>query len=589
MIQIAGYILSGGKNRRMGGEKKAFLTLENQTFLHRISDALSVFPSIYLSVDHHEPYLNQGFTLIKDTYAYVGPLGAIYTGHTQCSEDALFVVACDMPFITKETVQKLLDVFHVHKKTVVAKTKEQLHPLLAIYPKEVLPIMKSMLDEDNYKMMDFLKRIDYEVVELDASKKDTMNINTKQEYEQLIKQKQMLSVEEAIDVLVKHTPFYEVSEEVALEDALGKVLAQDVISKYAQPPFPRSPLDGFALRGEDVKDASKQHPITLNIIGEVYAGGVFEGVVQEGCAVRIMTGAPIPDGANTVVKQEHTTYNQKVVHIMEGSKPFENYCPAGEDYEANEVILTKGTYIDGINIGVMASMGYDKVLVYKQPSIGIISTGDELILPGASLTKGKIYDANRYLIQARLKELGIQTVFSEHCKDDVEEMVAFIKDKAKDTQFIITTGGVSVGVKDIMHEAVEQLQAEKLFWKVDVKPGSPTLAAVYENTLLVCLSGNPFGAAVNFELLVRSVIAKLTNHKQWNMKKKLAILQDDFPKQSKKRRFIRGYYQDGFVSLLDANQSSSILSTFIGCNCFIDIEAGNQGLHKGDQVWIHLL
>lgn len=588
MIQIAGYILSGGKNRRMGGKKKAFLTLENQTFLHRINDALSVFPRVYLSVDDCEPYLNQGFLLIKDIYEDLGPLGAIYSGHMQCKEDALFVVACDMPFVSKETVKNLLDVFHTHKKTVIAKTKEQLHPLLAIYPKELLPIIKQMLDEKNYKMMEFLKRIDYQVLELENAKKDTMNINTKQEYEKLLK-KQMLSVEEAIDILVKHIPCYQISEEVPLEDALGKVLAQDVISKYAQPPFPRSPLDGFALRGEDVKGATRHNPITLNIIGEVYAGGMFDSVVQEGDAVRIMTGAPIPNGANTVVKQEHTVYDEKIVHIMEESKPYENYCPKGEDYQAGEVILSQGSYIDGINIGVMASMGYHKVSVYKQPNIGIISTGDELLHPKEPLTKGKIYDANRYLIQARLKELGIRPLFSIHCKDNVEEMVTLIKQKAKETQLIITTGGVSVGVKDIMHEVIEQLHAQKLFWKVDIKPGSPTLAAVYENTLLICLSGNPFGAAVNFELLVRSVLAKLTYNKKLMMKKKLAILQDDFLKVSKKRRFIRAYYQDGVVSLLDANQSSSILSTFIGCNCFIDIKAENQGLHKGDQVWIYLL
>lgn len=589
MMQIAGYILSGGLNKRMGGEKKAFLKLKNQTFLTHIIEAMSVFPTTYLSVDQYEPYLTTGLPLIKDIYTKVGPLGAIYTGHITCKEDALFVVACDMPYITKEIVQNLVDVFQEKKTTVLVKSGKQLHPLLAIYPKTIVPKMKQMLDEQNYKMMDLLACIDYEVVELPPFSKITWNINTKQEYEQMLKKEQMISVEDAISILTNYTPLFHNVQEVSLMDGLGKVLAEDVIAQYAQPPFPRSPLDGFAVNAEDVVNATSTSPVTLTIVGEIFAGQMYEKTLEKGCAVRIMTGAPIPDGANTVIRQESTTYDKQFVQIFESAKAYANYCPAGEDYEVGQTILTKGTYLDGINIGVLASMGYDKVFVYQTPNIGVISTGDELAIPGNPLQKGQIYDANRYLIQARLLELGISSTFSIHCNDDVKEMVSLMKEKAEDTQLIITTGGVSVGTKDIMHEVVEQLHAKKLFWKVDVKPGSPTLAAVYHNTLFICLSGNPFGAAVNFELLVRPILAQLMKNPIWKTKQKQAILKGSFPKESKRRRFVRGYYQDGVVTFKDTKHSSGILSTFIGCNCLIDIEKGNQGLKEGDRVWIHLL
>ncbi|MDO4556352.1 MAG: molybdopterin molybdotransferase MoeA [Lachnospiraceae bacterium] len=399
----------------------------------------------------------------------------------------------------------------------------------------------------------------------------------------------MITVKEAVSCLQKETSVITEMEKVSLFESVGRILAEDAAALFDQPPFPRSPLDGYAIRAKDSVNASKKNPVTLKVIGEVCAGAVFSAAVKQGEAVRIMTGAPIPKGADTVIKQEDTDYGMEKVQIYDWLSPYQNYCYQGEDYKAGDVLLKKGTVLDGVAVGILASLGFSEVLVYRKPRVGIISTGDEVMEPGADLKPGKIYDSNLYLIGARLKELGITPVFLLHCEDNPEKMTELIRKKEGEVDLLITTGGVSVGKKDIMHEVLNLLSANQLFWKVALKPGSPTLAALYEKTLLICLSGNPFGAAANFELLVRPVLAALTGSRKWEMKRERAIFQCDFPKASKNRRYIRGFYNEGKVWIPERKHSSGILSTMAGCNCLIEIEPGNAGLKKGYTVWVNLL
>lgn len=403
------------------------------------------------------------------------------------------------------------------------------------------------------------------------------------------KGEKILSVEEAVLKLQNEIQPIMDEEQIELINGNGRILAKDAFSPMDQPPFPRSPLDGYAIQGDDTKGAAKDHPVTLKVIGEICAGQVFSGIVESGEAVRIMTGAPVPCGADTVIKQENTDYGMDQVEIYESLKPYENYCFQGEDFQKGDLLLKKGTKLDGIGIGILASMGLSHVTVYRQPKIGIISTGDELITPGTEWRPGKIYDSNLYLLGGRLKELGLNPSFLLHCEDDADKLTGMIREKAKNADIILTTGGVSVGKKDILHDVIEKLGAKKLFWKVALKPGSPTLTAVYHNTLLICLSGNPFGAEANFELLVRPVIGTLSNDVIWKMKKIKAEFQGEFQKRSGRRRFLRGYYADGKVWIPEKKHASGVLSTMAGCNCLIDIEEGNEGLKKGDRIWIHLL
>lgn len=400
----------------------------------------------------------------------------------------------------------------------------------------------------------------------------------------------MLQLEEARDSLLRHTMPITETEFLPLFHSTNRILAASYSAPADQPPFPRSPLDGYAVRGQDTQGAKKSSPKRLAVIGKIYAGEVFSGTLKEKEAVRITTGAPIPQGADTVIRQEDTNYGEAQVCIYRESEPFQNYCFQGEDYRKGEILLQSGTRMDGTAIALAAGLGIDKVEVYRKPKIAVISTGDELIPPGTPLTPGKIYDTNRHLLTGRLLDFDLMPLASLHWKDEAEGLAEKIRELSQEADVIVTTGGVSVGEKDIMHRVIAlQNDAEKLFWRVEIKPGAPTLAAVLGKTLVICLSGNPFAAAANFELLVRPVIGKMTGDKRWMMKRRRAVLANDFPKPGNVRRFLRGYAEDGKAWVSAGNHASGTLSSMAGCNCLIEIPRGQHGAVKGEEVWIYLL
>lgn len=399
----------------------------------------------------------------------------------------------------------------------------------------------------------------------------------------------MLQIEDAVCCLQQQVQPITKTENLPLLAATGRILAQEKRALVDQPPFPRSPLDGYAVRGQDTKKAKKETPVCLQVVGKVYAGEVFPGSVKTGEAVRIMTGAPIPQGADTVIRQEDSDCGQDQVMIYKSSKPYQNYCYQGEDYKKGTLLLPKGTRLGGNEIALAASLGLDSVTVYRKPQIAVVSTGDELTAPGKDLKPGKIYDSNRYWLSARLAELGIFAVYSGHCKDEPEEMAECIRKYSKQADVIITTGGVSVGEKDIMHQVIQILSARQLFWRVDVKPGAPVLAAVFGQSLVICLSGNPFAAAANFELLVRPVIGYLSRDESWIPKRKQARLENSYKKPAGARRFLRGYTEDGKAWVVSGNHASGALSAMLGCNCLIEIPPHLAGAVEGDMVWTYLL
>lgn len=397
-----------------------------------------------------------------------------------------------------------------------------------------------------------------------------------------------ITLQQAVDVVLDHCVTIKESEEVELWEARGRVLARDIVADMNQPPFNRSPLDGYAVRGEDIENATKACPVILKVIDEVMAGHRSDVVVSEKEAVRIMTGAPIPEGANCIVKQEDTDYGMKNVSIYKSVKPFENYCYEGEDYKIGQKIIQAGFSLGSIEIGTLASLGKTKVDVRCLPRVGVMTTGDEIVLPGKKLSEGKIYDSNLYTVAIRLMELGIKPIYQMEVGDNAETAVKCIKQLAKTADLIITTGGVSVGKKDIMHDVIELLEAKKLFWKVQLKPGSPMICAVYENTLMICLSGNPFGVVANMELLVRPALAKLMGDENLSPKRVKAVLEADFIKSSNVTRYVKAVYQEGRVFFPTNLHSSGILSSMIGCNCLVEVPPNHALIQKGEEVWVIL-
>ena len=401
--------------------------------------------------------------------------------------------------------------------------------------------------------------------------------------------KKNIEIEDAVELLCSAAKISDETEILPAMECLGRVLVEDVTAMYDNPPFDRSPLDGYALCGEDTVTAAKDQPVKLKVVGKICAGECFEGRIHSGEALRIMTGAPIPEGGNAVIRQEDTDLGENIVNIFTSVKPYQNYCYAGEDYKRGDLMIDKGTRIHAGVVAVLSSLGLTRAAVFRKPVISVIATGDEVIEPGNELCGGKIYDSNLSYITARLEELGVPAAFGIHAKDDAEYVADLIRQQAKTSQLIITTGGVSVGQKDIMHDVEQILRAQHLFWRVRIKPGTPTLAFRFEDTVVVCLSGNPFGAIANFELLVRPVLAKLTHRADLNMKVEEAVLQNEFTKGSGMRRFLRGQTENGKVWINGKNQSSGAISAMVETNCLIEIPSENHGIKSGTQVKCYLI
>lgn len=378
-------------------------------------------------------------------------------------------------------------------------------------------------------------------------------------------------------------------EQVSRQEALGRTLAEDVTAPLDQPPFDRSPLDGYALRSADLTGASPEHPVSLRVVETVYAGGVPSRALGPGEAIRIMTGAMLPRGCDCVLQHERTDNGLEQVQIYAALSPHDNYCDRGEDYRTGEVLLPAGTVVDAAAVGVLASAGLSSVPVRRRPVVRVLSTGDEVVSPDLHpLPAGKIYGSNQELLTARLRELGISDVKGLLIGDDPREVADTMAQLLGECDLLITTGGVSAGDKDIFHEALPLLGAERVFWKVNLKPGTPAMYSLWQGQPILSLSGNPFAAAATFELLARPLLAALTGESRFSLRSRTAVVEGSFPKASPGRRFLRGFYQEGRVSLTGKNDSG-MLASLVGCNCLVDLPAGSPPVQEGQTVTVLLL
>lgn len=398
-----------------------------------------------------------------------------------------------------------------------------------------------------------------------------------------------VTLEQAVKLVTESAKTVNKIETVTLIEALGRVVAEDVIADINNPPFDRSPIDGYACRAEDIVDACQDCVVKLKVIDEVCAGQFSIVEVKKGEAVRIMTGAAIPKGCDCCVWQEYTDYGDDEVCIFQPVSKLENYCFAGEDYKLGTKLINKDTKLNYIDIGILASAGIGRVSVYKKPQIALITTGDEVVSPGKKLKKGCIYNSNQALLESRLTELGYSACVVTEALDSADDVAEKIKNVFETVDVVITTGGVSVGKKDIMHDAIIKLGAKRLFWKVNIKPGLPTIGSLYNGKMIISLSGNPFGAAANFELIVRPLISKLSHDYSVMPKKTVGIIIGEFNKASNVRRFIRAIYNEGKVYIPEGLHSSGALASMKGCNCLVDVEAGSKGVHTGDKVSVFLI
>ena len=376
----------------------------------------------------------------------------------------------------------------------------------------------------------------------------------------------MIDIKEAVNIIKNNLKPKEDVRKVSIINSINKVCAQDIYSPMDSPPFDRSPYDGYAYSANITKKE-------LTIVGEVYAGDVFKDKLGKNEAIKIMTGGKIPDGANCVIKKEDVTVLANTIILNKDLKEYENYIFKGEDIQKNQLIIKQGDIITYESIGILASLGIDEILVYEDLKIGILTTGTEIQELNEALEDGKIYNSNKYILYSKLLKRGIEPIIVEKSKDCIMELESKIKSILKDVDILITTGGVSVGDKDLIPEAFKNIGGRELFWKVKVKPGGACYASIIDNKLMFGLSGNPHALIVAYENILVPTIDFLSN-KTYNSKIQ-AIFKGSFTKKSSVDRYLNGrmYTSSGriYVSMTDNKDSKARLWGTLNSNCMIKV------------------
>ncbi|MCR5673549.1 MAG: molybdopterin molybdotransferase MoeA [Lachnospiraceae bacterium] len=392
-----------------------------------------------------------------------------------------------------------------------------------------------------------------------------------------------MEIEEAIGIIAANSKRIEEEIEVSLEEAYGHILATDIVADVNVPAFSRSAMDGYAVKASDTEGASANKPVKLKVVSQIFAGDCKDHDYEDKTAVRIMTGAMIPEGYDAVVKQEDTDLGEDEVCVYSPVRQYMNYCHAGEEIQKGTVVIAAKKRIGMIETGLIASLGLAKVKVMRPLKVSIISTGSELVEPGKELPEGSIYGNIRYMIAAAVKSTGFEVSYQTDCKDDKEEIKKHITQAAKISDVIITTGGVSVGKRDLVASVLSDIGAVQLFTRINIQPGTPTMASVYNDRVILSLSGNPYAAIANFDLYFPPLSAKMTGCDELDTKTQKAVLCDPYEKVNVMRRLVRAYEESGKVYLPAQRHMSSVFGNMDKCNCYIDIPA-NTHVSVGDNV-----
>lgn len=381
------------------------------------------------------------------------------------------------------------------------------------------------------------------------------------------------------------------SENVPLYEACGRVLAEDIRARVNVPPFARSPYDGYAFRSADSAGASRETPVTLRVIEELPAGTVPTKTVTEGTAVKILTGAPIPEGADVVVKYETTEFGGDWVRIFEPAVP-RDIVPVGEDIACGDLVAEAGTVINPAVTGLLAGQGIAQVPVYKKPRIRVMSTGSELLEPGDENRPGKIYNSNVYTISAYLRGMGAECENGGSLPDEPEAIAAAISKGLDECDMVVTTGGASVGDYDYAVRAAERAGAEVLFWKAAMKPGGAIMAAQREGKVLLSLSGNPGAAIVGLLRMAAPYVKSLCGRRDIRFREISCILKEPYKKASPQLRYVRGRLsvEDGKAYfLLQEGQGNGVVSSFNGCDLLGEIAEGSPAQPAGAAIKAYIL
>ena len=402
--------------------------------------------------------------------------------------------------------------------------------------------------------------------------------------------KQSVSVDEAREIILAAVrPLG--SEKVALPESLGRVLAETASSPWDIPPLDNSAMDGFAVRAADVSGASGDNPVSLDVLEDLPAGHIAGQPVRPGTAIRIMTGAPIPDGADAVVRVEDTEEAGRKVQILVAAEAGLNIRPAGEDVSAGQKVIEEGTPLTPAAVGMLAGVGRASVRVTQRPRVAVLSTGDELVDVDGDRSGGKIIATNTYCLAAQVSEAGAVPMtlpIAPDRRDVIEQRFR----EAMGCDVIISSGGVSVGDYDFIKEVLDRLGNEMKFWRVAIKPGHPLAFGILGGKPTFGLPGNPVSCMVSFEQFVRPALRKMMGYRDLFRPVIRARLGERLRHKPGRRNFFRARVTrtpGGFAVITAGSQSSGVLLSMVQANGLLIFPEDKAELPEGSEVDVQII
>jgi molybdopterin molybdotransferase len=390
----------------------------------------------------------------------------------------------------------------------------------------------------------------------------------------------MIPVEKALAAILDHVQRMG-TEKMDLLHSLGRVLAEPVVSVRDHPPWNSSAMDGYAIRHGEINQASEQHPVTLEVIEEIAAGAIPQKTIQPGQSSRIMTGAPVPEGADAVIRVEDTRAEGNRVRVVQPVEAGENIRLRGEDIRAGNIVLAQNNVIGPAEVGLLASVGRSHVLVHQQPRVAILATGNELADLGEALSPNKIMNSNGYAVAAQVIEAGGVPVLLGVAKDTREELSDRLT-QGLSADLILISGGVSVGEYDFVKDVLDELGVTMVFWKVAMKPGEPLAFGMLQNKPVFGLPGNPVSTMVTFEQFVRPALRKMQGHTRLFRPVIEAVLMERITKKP-------GKTADRYEVWMTGSQSSGVLTSMVKANGLLIFPSESGEIKEGQTVQVQLL
>ena len=390
----------------------------------------------------------------------------------------------------------------------------------------------------------------------------------------------MISIEQAISIVKKSARPLDKSECKSLKNGLGLTLVKDVVSPINMPPFRQSAMDGYAV--------NMHHSNQYTIIDEVKAGDAHQPILYSGEAVRIFTGAPVPDTANTIVIQEHVSVDNKALTANKPIALNANIRPLGEQTKKGDVALKKGTKLTPAGIGFLTSLGITEVMVNKPLTIALVVTGNELAKAGKPLKFGQIYESNAIMLSSALNNLGYMNVEITNVPDDYKSTYHVLQEAISNNDMVLVSGGISVGDYDFVGKALLEMGVEQLFYKVKQKPGKPLFFGKKDHTFVFALPGNPASALSCFYVYVNTALQRLSGNEHFELLKTTAKSLSNFVKKGDRAQFLKAIYNNNKVEILEG-QNSSMIHTFALANALIYVPENVHEITVNDTVEVLLL